>query len=231
MFRLKESEKIMTNVTTWDYEIRGPETWATLCDEFTQAAAFSYQSPIALSHAYDMTKNHQAENIEFHYQNATFHKEEINHTIHYVPNTDVNYVEFHNTRYTLTDIHFHRPSEHTINGKQEAIEFHFVHTNAKNENLVVGVLCDFTKDPNVVFIPNEETLVFDPKVFLPKKTSKFHFEGSLTTPPTKGPIQWFVFDTVQTLSEDFLKTLPEHHFTINNRPTQAINGREIYYFD
>lgn len=222
----------MTNITTWDYEIKGPNSWATLCDEFTQAAQFAYQSPIALSHQEHMTKNHQAENILFSYEAASFHKEEINRTIHYVPNDTKNYVVYREMKYTLTDIHFHRPSEHTINGKQEAIEFHFVHTNEAQENLVVGVLCTFEEQAATIqFVPSTDTLTFNPIEFLPKTPSKFHFEGSLTTPPTKGPIQWFVFDTVQTLSKDFLKTLPEHHFVVNNRPTQPLNGRKIYYFD
>lgn len=231
MFRLKVSEEDMTNVTTWDYEIKGPHTWASLCDEFTKAAEFKYQSPIALSHQQELIHNETAENIAFHYEMASFHKEEINRTIHYVPNDTTNYVIYREMRYTLTDVHFHRPSEHTIDGKQEAIEFHFVHTNEQNENLVVGVLCTFTDEATIVFAPKEDTLTFDPNQFLPKKTSKFHFEGSLTTPPTKGSIQWFVFDTVQTLSKDFLKTLPAHHFVVNNRPTQALNGRKLYYFE
>jgi carbonic anhydrase len=40
---------------------------------------------------------------------------------------------------TLTQYHFHAPSEHTVNGRHADVEGHFVHTNAAGDTAVVGV--------------------------------------------------------------------------------------------
>ena len=42
--------------------------------------------------------------------------------------------------YRLVQFHFHRPSEHTINGASFPMEVHFVHQNAAGALAVVGVL-------------------------------------------------------------------------------------------
>jgi hypothetical protein len=53
-------------------------------------------------------------------------------------------------RYTLEQFHFHRPSEHLINGKKFEMEAHFVHRNATGAFAVIGVLMA-TGNANPVF--------------------------------------------------------------------------------
>ena len=42
--------------------------------------------------------------------------------------------------FRLVQFHFHRPSEHTVNGASFPMEVHFVHSNAAGNLAVVGVL-------------------------------------------------------------------------------------------
>lgn len=53
-------------------------------------------------------------------------------------------------KYELLQVHFHRPSEHLIGGKNFPMEAHFVHRNAAGSLAVVGVLMA-TGKPNAAF--------------------------------------------------------------------------------
>lgn len=88
---------------------------------------------IAVAYSFDQGEETKIEGdtLSFHYQKQRFTDKEFKNTIHLVPFDQLSYVEFKKERYYLTDIHFHLPSEHIINGKQEDIEFHFVHMNSK----------------------------------------------------------------------------------------------------
>jgi carbonic anhydrase len=84
--------------------------------------------------------------------------------------------------YRMVQFHFHRPSEHTINGASFPMEVHFVHQNAAGALAVVGVLMT-TGKPNRAFttivltMPNREgppekaDPKIDPNAFLPAKRS------------------------------------------------------------
>ena len=51
--------------------------------------------------------------------------------------------------YRLIQLHYHRPSEHTFDGRPAALEVHMVHRNAGDALAVIGVLFDVgeTADP------------------------------------------------------------------------------------
>lgn len=221
----------------WGYTgERGPEHWAELCDWFAKGAAFELQSPIPLTTC-EPAKD-QSDTIAFHYQKQRFTDKEFKNTIHLVPYDQLSCVEFKGQKYYLTDIHFHMPSEHLINGNQEDIEFHFVHMNAKKENLVVGVMFQLTTDEGWLYdrgngdswdVEKHEHWT-NPLVLFPEQKSHYHYVGSLTTPPTSGPIQWFVMDQVQKLNKDFLIPFKGQYAQPNNRPLQPLKNRPISYF-
>ncbi len=95
---------------------------------------------IAVAYSFDQGEETKIEGdtLSFHYQKQRFTDKEFKNTIHLVPFDQLSYVEFKKERYYLTDIHFHLPSEHIINGKQEDIEFHFVHMNSKKRESSCG---------------------------------------------------------------------------------------------
>lgn len=230
-------KKIRNMDVEWGYTgDLGPENWHTLCDWFATGAKYPYQSPINLSK--DLAgQSTAARNIEICYTKEEFTEKEFKNTFHFVPPNTESYIIFEDEKYLLTDIHFHTPSEHTFNSEQLPLEFHLVHMNNMGENLVLGCLFTITTEPNrfskenhpMIWEPGTHQQWFNPQIFLPEQHSHFHYLGSLTTPPTKGPVHWFVFDTVQKMDQDFLKHIKEGMLPFNNRPIQPLNGRKIYF--
>lgn len=224
----------------WHYSGNlGPEHWHELCDWFNEAAQFPLQSPIALNTT--EAKFHKETGyvpLEIHYQKETFTEKEFKNTFHFVPFDMKSYIVFKGEEYYLTDIHFHMPSEHFINQQQSALEFHLVHMNKSGENLVLGVLfeisetqgilADYKKEQTWDFSRHQQR--FNPAIFLPKEATHFYYVGSLTTPPTAGPINWFVFDTVQLIHRQFIDFVTAPLQEKNNRPLQARLDREIIYY-
>lgn len=225
----------------WSYQgENGPEHWHTLCDWYREGAEFAYQSPIHLRHEGAVSGKQAAfESLHFSYRTERFTEKEFKNTIHFIPFECESHVVFKGVSYALTDIHYHLPSEHWIDGEQKPVEIHLVHMNNEGTNLVVGVLCEIVpeileEDPlrqSEIWDLDQHLEVFDPSVFLPRSKSHFHYVGSLTTPPTKGPINWFVFDETTKLSRVFLSQFQEEILQGNNRPLQESKDRRIYYFD
>ena len=127
-------------------------------------------------------------------------------------------------------MHFHRPSEHLINGKNFPMEAHFVHRADNGALAVLGVLIAgegsneaFSKI--VATMPAHEGPAvkadpsINPKALLPSKLGYYRYEGSLTTPPCSEIVDWLVLaDHVTVASDDivaFAKLYPN-----NARPAQ-----------
>lgn len=227
----------------WSYSgENGPNYWHTLCDWYAEGARYPYQSPIALEHGASeplVVVEGTEKGLTFHYQQERFTEKEFKNTIHFVPFECESYVSFKGTKYALTDIHYHLPSEHVIDGTQKPVEIHLVHMDHAGNNLVVGVLCDISEEVLPEGPLRQATLwdmerhlqIFDPSLFLPKARSHFHYVGSLTTPPTKGPIHWFVFDQPGKLSRAFLSQFKEEILQGNNRPLQERKDRPVYFVE
>lgn len=132
--------------------------------------------------------------------------------------------------YTMKQIHFHSPSEHTIGGGYSSAEAHLVHQNSQGGLLVFGILLQAASDNlsprnNSFFqslwneglenslegIPTEvedSTWLLNPyKQLFPARNAFYHYNGSLTTPPCFELVQWFVFDEPVIISQFDLKTL------------------------
>ncbi|MTD38978.1 carbonic anhydrase family protein [Erwinia sp. CPCC 100877] len=230
-------KKIRNMDVEWGYTgERGPEHWHTLCDWFSLGAKFPYQSPVNLSKGLIHSISKERE-ITFCYKREEFTEKEFKNTFHFVPPNTESYIIYEEENYYLTDIHFHTPSEHTIDDTHLPVEFHLVHMNNSGDNLVVGCLFElsteknqFSKEANtLIWQPETHQQWFDPSIFVPEEKAHFHYLGSLTTPPTKGPVHWFVFETVQKMDQDFFQRIYEGMLPFNNRPVQALNGRKIYF--
>ena len=133
-------------------------------------------------------------------------------------------------------MHFHTPSEHTINGKLYDAELHFVHVKSETELLVIGVFFDVEHgDPGNAWLMEDfelfsleeaaiegkeqyEASVFDINSFLKKMKNHnyYHYEGSLTTPKCAEIVEWIVYESPVFISPtnlDILKT----HLGVSNR--------------
>ncbi|XP_076632466.1 carbonic anhydrase 1 [Colletes latitarsis] len=131
--------------------------------------------------------------------------------------------------YTLEQIHFHWPAEHTINGIRDALELHFVHYDNKYDNVseasqyengvaVVATLFELNQEDNLDLTPIMKSMGLVskwvegnaammkskviPYLFLPKDhTTYYRYNGSLTTPDCNESVMWIVLTKKLTISE------------------------------
>ena len=139
-------------------------------------------------------------------------------------------------RYNLLQFHFHTPSEHTVDGKQYAMEAHFVHQNKQGNLAVIGVLINVGAMHQVYqrllsSLPakkNEEVKLeqsLDLYTLLPSDRRFFRYDGSLTTPPFTEGVKWIVIkepiELAQEQVDKLTKIYPKTARSIqkqNNRP-------------
>uniref|UniRef100_A0A0K0DY00 Carbonic anhydrase n=1 Tax=Strongyloides stercoralis TaxID=6248 RepID=A0A0K0DY00_STRER len=147
-------------------------------------------------------------------------------------------------------------SEHTIGMLHYPIEIHFVHVKdgfSLSEALqqpdgiaVVGAFFvvrngvnnshtfeDVELNANSIVEKNMNVTILGhrPRSLLPKSVDSFYrYEGSLTTPGCNEAVVWTVLDNPIIISQDQMNTLRKiKTVDFNNRPTQPLNGRKIYY--
>lgn len=116
--------------------------------------------------------------------------------------------------YGLIQVHFHTPSEHTIDGEAFPLVAHFVHANGDGQLAVLGVLFEegdahdelqkIVESADDVGAEAETVrgVSLDPAAFLPDELEVWRYNGSLTTPPCSEGVQWHVLeDTVEASGE------------------------------
>ncbi|WP_305768065.1 carbonic anhydrase family protein [Candidatus Epulonipiscium viviparus] len=141
-----------------------------------------------------------------------------------------------NREFDLMQIHFHAPSEHTVDGQYSDLEAHFVHAGEDGRLAVVGVLFNLGEE-NVAFeelldevededLENGFEIAID--TFLPDDLSAYHYIGSLTTPPLAENVEWYILAEQLEISEEQLNRFNKF-YKDNNRDIQDLNDRVIKY--
>jgi carbonic anhydrase len=227
-------KKSSTHGVEWAYSGKnGPDKWADLSSDYMMCGLGQNQSPIniqATTHAalkpLKMVQRFAAKNI-------------VNngHTIQ-VNFKDGNIVAVDKILFRLKQVHFHAPSENTINGKSFPLEAHFVHADNAGHLTVIAVMFEIGEANPIIEklwsqIPDEENKevnlkgLFTPDTLMPKQKQYYRFSGSLTTPPCSEGVRWIVMKTPLTVSKTqvaiFEKALHHH----NNRPVQSLNSRVV----
>lgn len=108
------------------------DKWPGTCQH--ASAADQRQSPIALTDA--LFAKAPKGGIKFSYKPSDVDIVDNGHTIQYRFKGNAGFLEFEGQKYSLKQFHFHKISEHTLNGKAYGMEVHFVHmkeSKGKNE--------------------------------------------------------------------------------------------------
>ncbi|XP_020597481.1 alpha carbonic anhydrase 1, chloroplastic [Phalaenopsis equestris] len=154
--------------------------------------------------------------------------------------------------YTLKEVHWHTPSEHTIDNQQYPLELQMGHESEEGNVAIIAVLYDFgNPDPFLYQLKeavaqlaeercsaDEETQVSVGRVRTKslKRHSRRYFKyvGSLTTPPCSENVTWYILGKVRKVSKEqvaLIKSSLATEFKNNARPTQKLNGRKVELYD
>lgn len=217
----------------WTYEGEtGPENWAELREEYEACAIGQKQSPIDLG----VAGAADLENIIFAYGATPVNLLNNGHTIQ-VDKIVNNQITLGGVIYPLKQLHFHAPSEHVEGGEHYPLEMHLVHQLDTGELAVVGVLIAAGAE-NTAFAPVWNDLVVaaspaaptgatvDVDQLLPADRQVYAYSGSLTTPPCKEEVKWFVMNEPIELSADQIAAFTAI-ISENTRPLQALNERAL----
>jgi len=219
----------------WSYEgATGPAKWGDLDAADKACAVGSQQSPINVDIDKAIRARLPAVKLDWAKSADTI----INngHTI------QLNFAEgstltLGDVKYQLVQVHFHRPSEHTIAGKSFPMEAHFVHRADSGALAVIGVLMAEGQQNEafgriVKTMPATEgpAVKADPKInpnaLLPKNLGYCRYSGSLTTPPCSEIVEWVLLTAPIHVAaadvEAFAKLYP-----MNARPVQKDNRRFV----
>jgi len=227
----------------WNYsEEEGPTHWAVLTPVYALCGSGKTQSPINLlpdanKGASDWKVEYTTTSLQIgHNENV---KELINngHTIQ-VTTQEGSSIVYAGKRYELKQVHFHTPSEHTINGKHTPMEIHLVHQSKDDSLAVIGVLVNEGRhnsnfDELIKYLPNapgekktHDSVKINISIHVPKELYAYHYIGSLTTPPCTEHVQWIVLKNPISMDKDQINAFSSR-IGINNRPTQSLNGRTL----
>lgn len=139
--------------------------------------------------------------------------------------------------YFLSELHFHEPGEHAINGKRAAMVIHLVHLSPESTFLVVEVPVVVGKEnPSIQTLwehiphagkeqvfPNIKINALD---LLPDDRDYYRLPGSLTTPLCGQGVTWFVLKKPIEISQAQLNEYKKHYHD-TARPLQPANDRPI----
>ncbi|WVZ92541.1 hypothetical protein U9M48_038593 [Paspalum notatum var. saurae] len=160
---------------------------------------------------------------------------------------DAGSLTINGTVYHLRELHWHTPSEHTVNGRRYDMELHLVHQTPANKTAVVGVLYEVSLVPDPFleklkpFIERVSSTrdqeqpigLVDPNGAACIGCVYYRYMGSLTTPPCTEGVVWTVCDKVRPVQKSQIELLQRAVDAVNRmnaRPLQPLNNRDISVF-
>ncbi|WJX50199.1 carbonic anhydrase [Trifolium repens] len=227
----------------------GPQHWGDIEPEWYLCKNGTMQSPIDLSNqTVQIVSNLGRLQINYNPSNATLKNRGHDIKLELLANTS--YLQINETQYILKQLHWHSPSEHTINGKRYDLELHLVHETPSGKIAVIGVLykIGLIPDPflalltkDLVAISNSTGAeravgVVDPRIVNFSRNQYYRYMGSLTTPACTENITWTVVKEVKSVLKkqiELLQVAVHDESNTNARPLQPLNNRTVqlnYYW-
>ncbi len=209
------------------------DRWGELADEFAACGEGTEQSPVDLAGSAGLDRP----NITFDYQPADAIVVDTGHTVQ-IEVPDAGTITLDGTTYRFVQLHFHSPSEHTLEGDHWPMEWHLVHQADDGSLAVVAVLVEEGEawpafDLVIDSLPLESRpsdVVYGPvdvADFLPDLTAAYHYRGSLTTPPCTEGVAWSVLQASITMSAEQIDAFAGRIDEENRRPTQPLGDRVV----
>lgn len=228
----------------WGYasspETAGPAEWGSLPGN-TACATGTRQSPVALgTKAPFPVEARDLPNLVFKYGKTGLHL--VNDGRSILANVDKgSAVEVDGGTWTLVELHFHSPSEHSLDGLHYPMEMHLVHAGPDGRpGLVVGVFLVQGGDnpglaPVFASLPKDKggkkddaAATVDLASLLPPDRTAITYEGSLTTPPCTEGIRWYVLSApIGITGEQLGAFVSATRMNATNRPLQPLGARKV----
>ena len=141
---------VAPTTTPWNHDPSspiGPSHWGEIDPGFASCAQGMRQSPVDIRTS--RVREVHGPPLLLRYDASELVVENTGHVVEVpIPPGFEDVLQIGGDRYTLTQYHFHAPSEHTVNGRHADVEGHFVHTNAVGDIAVVGVFYRVGPRPN-----------------------------------------------------------------------------------
>lgn len=182
------------------------------------------QSPIDI----DSKKTIQIDKlVEFHYNLEEFHVMNTGLNISLMPTDSQSYIIKNDKKFHLSELHFHRPSEHHVDGNEFDMEVHLVHQE-DHETVVYSVLLKID-DEGYDFSKPFENIDHNITIDLNKLVAKtcWDYHGSFTTSPFDEVVIWLINQTPQTICRKQAELI-NGFYPNNNRCLQPLNNRDVY---
>ncbi|KAL6661283.1 hypothetical protein ACP70R_000667 [Stipagrostis hirtigluma subsp. patula] len=226
-------------------EENGPEHWGAIKPEWAACGTGRMQSPIDLSHE-RVTLVRSLGYLNHSYRAAEASIVNRGHDIMIRFQGDAGSLVINGTAYYLRQLHWHSPTEHTVDGRRYDMELHMVHESAANKAAVIGILYEvgapdaFLRklEPFIRRIADrrdreEHVGVVDPRGARGRASVYYRYMGSLTTPPCTEGVIWTIVKRVRTVSKhqmELLRDAVHDDMEKNARPVQETNHRDISIF-
>ncbi|EOA28932.1 hypothetical protein CARUB_v10025180mg [Capsella rubella] len=199
----------------FSYELNkenGPRNWGKLKPKWNMCGKGEMQSPIDLmnkrvklvSHLGKLSRNYET-------SNATLKNRGHDMMLKFGEEGSGSF-KINGTEYNLLQLHWHSPSEHTINGKRFALELHLVHESKNGSMAVVTVLYRIGRPDSFLSLlehklaaitdqsdAEKNVVMIDPTEIKIESRNYYRYVGSLTTPPCTQNVTWTIIKKVYFL--------------------------------
>jgi carbonic anhydrase len=217
----------------WSYEgATAPEHWGDLKSKYQECKTGQAQSPVNIET--NAAQKSILMPISTHYLSTAVEVENTGRTIQ-VNFKNGGQVTLPSGAYALKQLHFHTPSEETVNGKSFPIEAHLVHKNADGRLAVIALFFESGQENTAlrdIFsrLPQQKEdefqSSFDASSLIHGDLAYYNYSGSLTTPPCSEGVDWYVLKRPDMMSAKQIVNF-QKLFPMNARPPQPINNRII----
>ncbi len=187
---------------------------------------FFKQSPINIEQPFVQEKDID---ITFEYRQQNFEVIDTGQNIALSPTYHKSNIKIANKRYFLTEIHFHKPSEHHVDDRQFEMEAHFVHEGAF-DTVVYSLLLkidDAGFDFSNPFANINNTIILDLEPFICNSRLWMYY-GSYTTSPFAENVTWLINCDIGLIAPALANDLT-NLYPCNNRCLQPVGTRNVYF--